>query len=140
MVTHVQVNTRKRKKHSNCPCPNGERGCEYITEKLGLKNSPSGLPAHQLEQLAQSEDKAGQGCRGNLLLWSRKERHSSEVSQNSAAGTLHYLCSLHTHSTAHRLPQPSPPRYKPAFCCCKEKEGSKLRRNALSPALSGNAE
>lgn len=39
----------KEKKHSSCPCPNGEHGCEYITEKLGLKNSPSGLPAHQLE-------------------------------------------------------------------------------------------
>lgn len=43
MVTDVQVNTRKRKNelYSSCPCPDSERGCGYIAENLGLKNSPS---------------------------------------------------------------------------------------------------
>lgn len=48
--------------------------------------------------------------------------------------------STHTQSTAQHKGFPSPSRHKPAFCCVKEKEGSKLRRNALSPVLSGNAE
>lgn len=34
---------------------------------------------------------------------------------------------------AHRLSQLSPCTYIQAFCCCKEKEGSKSRRNAFSP-------
>lgn len=126
MVTHVQVTARKRKHmlYSSCPCANSE--CEYgcSTENLGLKNSPS-------------TDRAVVGIYSSGA--ERKvtaQRYPKTVQQS--------LCTTSapsTHTAQHTgFPSPFPPRYKPAFCCVKEKEGSKLRRNALSPVLSGNAE
>lgn len=71
-------------------------------------SSPSGLPAHQLEQLARSADEPlhGKGCRDNQVLWSRNKMHRSEVSahrlstdhsQNGAADSTPPVLPAHTH-------------------------------------------
>lgn len=79
-----------------------------------------------------------QGCRGNLVLWRRKERHGSEVSQNSAA----VLCTTSapsSHTAQHTgFPSPSPPRHEPVFLLLQRERGEQTK--ALSPVLSGNGE
>lgn len=74
-------------------------------------SSPSGLPAHQLKQLARSADEPlhGKGCRDNQVLWSRNKMHRSEVSahrlstdhsQNGAADSTPPVLPAHTHTGA----------------------------------------
>lgn len=129
MVTHVQANARKGKNMlcSSCSCTNSECGCRYITENLGLRNSPSTSRAVEGIYCSGAEGKG------------TAQRHHKTAQQAFCTAS---APSTHTQSTAQNssFPSPSPPRHKSAFCCCKEKEGSKLRRNALGPVLAGNAE
>lgn len=92
---------------------------------------------HHWKPGAEEQPICRQGCRGNLLLWRREERHSSEVSQTVQQA----LCTTSvpaSHSTAHRLPQPFPSQTRTSFLLLQRERREQTK--ALSPVLSGNGE